>query len=174
MIHSVSSAITTKILIACHSSQQAISERLKQGLLDQNLSCYLLNENTPQSLTARANAIQWCDVFVVVISRLYQRTRFCTEAIIYAKDVHKPIIAIYAERTFRPYGALGAIATSATRSIILKDDSALVYAASDIANVAHSEVAKKADAVNAIDPTQVERSYYAYYIVCYLLYLDER
>lgn len=171
-VHSVSSAITTKILIASHTTQQAISERLRQGLVGQNLSCYILNESTPSSLSARANIIQWCDVFVVLISRLYQRTRFCTEAIIYAKDTHKPVIVIYAEPTFRPYGALGAIATSAARSIILKDDSSLVHAVSDIAKTANAQVTKKADAVNVIDPIQVKKI--LHYALLFTFYLGEQ
>ena len=119
-------------------------------------------------MTARASIIQGCDVFVVVVSRLYQRTRFCTEAIIYAKDMHKPVVVIYAELTFRPYGALGAIAASAARSIILKDDSSLAHAASDIANAAHAQVTKKADAVNVIDPIQVKMLHYALLFTFYL------
>ncbi len=160
LFHLVSSANITKILIASHSTQQTIGERLKQGLLDQNLSCYLLNESTPHSLTVRANAIQWCDVFIVVISRLYQRTSFCMEALNYAKDMRKPIIAILAERTFRPYGALGAISASAIQSIVLSDDNSFVHAVSDIANSARTQVIKKINTEeNVTDPSQVKLLY---------------
>jgi hypothetical protein len=158
--HLVSSANTTKILIASHSTQQTISERLKQELLNQHLSCYLLNESTPHALHARANAIQWCDVFVVLISRLYQRTSFCMEALNYAKDMHKPIISILAERTFQPYGALGAISTSAIRSLVLSDDTTFVHVASNIASSVRTQVTKKTNDVNVTDPSQVKTLYY--------------
>ncbi len=156
----VSNANPARILIASHSTQQTISERLRQGILDQHLLCYLLNESTPHSLHTRANAIQWCDVFVVVISRLYQRTSFCMEALNYAKDMHKPIISILAERTFQSYGALGVISASAIRSIILSDDSSFVHVASDIANSVHTQMTKKTNAVNVTDPSQVKILYY--------------
>ena len=158
----VSNSNTTKILIASHTTQQTISERLKQGLLDQNLACYLLNEYTPHSLSARANAVQWCDIFVVVICRLYQRTSFCMEALNYAKDMRKPIIAILAESTFRPYGALGAISASAMRSIVLTDDSSFGHVVSAIANSVRTQVATKANAINVTDPSQVKIIYDSY------------
>lgn len=82
------------------------------------------------------------------------------EALIYAKDMRKPVVAIFAERTFRPYGALGAITASATRSIVLKDDSSLAHAASDIAIIAHAQATKKTDTVNITDPLQVTILYY--------------
>ncbi len=133
---------------------------MRQGLLNQNLSCYLLNEITPHSLTVRANAIQWCDVFVVIISRLYQRTPFCMEALNYAKDMHKPIVAIYADHTFRPYSALGAITASAIRSIILNDDSSFPHAVSDTTNTAHAQAKDTTDRANIIDESQVKMWYF--------------
>ncbi len=129
---------------------------MRQGLLDQCLSCYLLNESTPHSLNARANAIQWCDVFVVVISRLYQRTAFCMEALNYAKDMRKPIIAVLAEPTFRPYGALGAILASAIRSIVLSDNSSFVHVISEITNSARTHGIKNANTVNVKYPSEVK------------------
>ncbi|CAF3451486.1 unnamed protein product [Rotaria sp. Silwood1] len=146
---------TTKILIASHTTQQTISERLRQGLVDQDLSCYLLNENTPQSLSARANVIQWCDVFIVVISRLYQRTPFCMEVLNYAKDLHKPIISILAETTFRPYGALGAISASAIRSIVLNNDTSFIHAVSEITNSARNVVANNKNAAKVMDLSEM-------------------
>ena len=115
----------------------------------------MLNESIPRSLSVRANAIQWCDVFVVVISRLYQRTSFCMEALNYAKDLRKPIIVVLAESTFRPYGALGAISASAIRSVVLSDDSSFVHVVSEITNSARSQVIKKVDTVNMKDPSTV-------------------
>ncbi|CAF1121320.1 unnamed protein product [Adineta steineri] len=151
----VSNTNTIQILIASHTSQQTISERLKQGLLNQSLSCDILNESKPHSLNARANAIQWCDVFVVVISRLYQRTSFCMEAINYAKDKRKPIIAVFAEPNFRPYGALGAILASAIRSIVLTDDSSFAHAISEIRKSTRTKVEKTTNTVNVKDPSEM-------------------
>ncbi|CAF5114675.1 unnamed protein product, partial [Rotaria sp. Silwood1] len=105
------------VLITCHTNQQNIVEQLRRGLTNQNFTCYVLTETTPQSIVARANLIRWCDVFIVFISRTYQRTFFCMETINYAKDIRKPTIAISAESNFQPYGALGAIAASAARSM---------------------------------------------------------
>jgi hypothetical protein len=82
------------------------------------------------------------------------------EALNYAKDMHIPIIAIYAERTFRPYGALGAITASAIRSIILNDDNSFPHAVSDIANTAHTQTKKEIDGANIIDESQVKILYF--------------
>jgi len=82
------------------------------------------------------------------------------EALNYAKDMNKPIIAILAERTFRPYGALGAISASAIRSIVLTDDNSFVHAVSDIANSARTQmIEKKNIEKNGIDPSQVKLLY---------------
>mgnify|MGYP003385305126 CR=1 FL=1 len=110
---SASTPSAGKILIASHTSQRAISEQFEQGLSKQSLSCFILNEDTPKALNVRANYIEWCDVFVVIISRLYQRALFCMEALNCAKDKRKSIIAVLAEPTFPPCEALGAIAAVA-------------------------------------------------------------
>ena len=146
---------TTKILIAHHTTQQNIGERLKQGLVDQSLQCYLINENTPNSLDIRAKLVQWCDVFVIIISRLYQRTPFCMETLDYAKDIRKSVIAVLAEPNFRPYGALGAISASAVRSIVLSDDQSLVHAVSEITTSARTQIKKKPNTINIQDLLEV-------------------
>jgi hypothetical protein len=84
------------------------------------------------------------------------------EALNYAKDMRKPIIAILAESTFRPYGALGAISASAMRSIVLTDDSSFGHAVSAIANSARTQVETKANAMNVTDPSQVKIIYDSY------------
>ncbi|CAF1651887.1 unnamed protein product, partial [Adineta ricciae] len=149
---------TTKILIAHHTTQQNISERLKQGLIDQSLQCYLINENTPNSLDIRAKLVQWCDVFVVIISRLYQRTPFCMETLHYAKDVRKSVIAVLAEPNFCPYGALGAISASAIRSIVLSDDQSLIHAVSEITTSARTQIKKKPNTINIKDILENEKA----------------
>jgi len=142
---------TTSILLVSHSSEITIVERLKQNLLDQQLSCQILNENQPNSLAARANTIQRCDILVVLVNRLYQRTSFCMEALIYAKDMHKPIISILTDPTFRPYGALGAISASAIQSFVFNDDASLVHIVSDIVKSARGCVSKNTTVANIVD-----------------------
>jgi len=82
------------------------------------------------------------------------------EALNYARDMDKTIIAILAERTFRPYGALGAISASAIRSIVLTDDNSFVHAVSDIANSARTQMIEKTNIEkNVTDPSQVKLLY---------------
>ncbi|CAF3837158.1 unnamed protein product [Adineta steineri] len=110
------------ILISCHTNQQQIAEQIKDNLSKHRFTCYIINETTPESIVARANLIRWCNVFIVNISRMYQQTTFCMETINYAKDVRKPIITIYTESNFQPYGALGVISSTAIQSIVLEND----------------------------------------------------
>ena len=121
------------ILLAGHSSLRSTSERIRQDLLNEGFSCHLIDESTPRSLSNRAELIQWCDLVVVVINRLYQRTFSCMETLNYAKDIRKPLVSILAEATFRPYGALGAISASAIQSIVMKEESSVARALIKIA-----------------------------------------
>jgi hypothetical protein len=82
------------------------------------------------------------------------------EAINYAKDRRKPIITIFVEATFRPYGALGAITASAIKSIVLKDDGAFVHAVSEITYTARTQIIKSTNTVNAKEPLQVKMVYH--------------
>ncbi|CAF1183320.1 unnamed protein product [Rotaria sp. Silwood1] len=145
------------VLITCHTNQQNIVEQLRRGLTNQNFTCYVLTETTPQSIVARANLIRWCDVFIVFISRTYQRTFFCMETINYAKDIRKPIIAISAESNFQPYGALGAIAASAARSMILTNDGISQNVITELSNVISTQKNKKS-AKNVVDPEKIENN----------------
>ena len=129
----LSDANRRNILLASHSSLRTASEGIRQGLLKEGFSCYLLDEETPRSLSNRAEIIQWSDLFVVVINRLYQRTFSCMEAFNYAKDIRKPIVSILAEATFQPYGALGAISASAIQSMVMKEERSTVRALADVA-----------------------------------------
>ncbi len=146
------------VLITCHSHQQNIAEQLRQSLTNKNFTCYISNETTPQSIVARANLVRWCDVFIVIISRMYQRTFFCMEMINYAKDVRRPIIAIMAESIFQPYGALGAISASAVRSIALGNDGISENVVTQLSNIIPSQKGKKRNAKNVVDPATVRSS----------------
>jgi hypothetical protein len=143
------------VLITCHNSQQNIAEQLRKDLNNKNFTCYIVNETTPQSIIARANLIRWCDVFIVIISRMYQQTFFCMETINYAKDLRKPIIAILAESDFQPYGALGAISASAVRSIVLGNDGVSEKVVAQVFNIISTQKNKKKNVKNVVDSATV-------------------
>lgn len=143
------------IVITCHSSQQNIAEQLRRNLTNKNSTSYIINEITPQSISARANLIRWCDVFIVVISRMYQRTLLCMETINYAKDIHKPIIAILGESNYQPYGALGAISASAVGSLVLGNDGVSEKIIAQLSNIISIIKNKKKNAKNVVDPATV-------------------
>jgi hypothetical protein len=145
------------VLITAHSDQQNIAVQLRKSLTNKNFTCYILNEITPQSIIARANLIRWCDVFIVISSRMYQRTLFCMETINYAKDVRKPIITILGESNFQPYGGLGAISASAVGSIALGNDGGGVSEniISQLSNIISTQKNKKKNAKNVVDPATV-------------------
>jgi hypothetical protein len=143
------------VVITCHSSQQNIAERLRTSLTNKNFTIYIVNETTPQSIVARANLIRWCDVFIVIISRMYQRTLLCMETINYAKDLHKPIIAILGESNYQPYGALGAISASAVGSIALGNDGVSENVVAQLSNIISMQKNKKKNSKNVVDPATV-------------------
>jgi len=143
------------VVITCHSSQQNIAERLRTSLTNKNFTIYIVNETTPQSIVARANLIRWCDVFIVIISRMYQRTLLCMETINYAKDLHKPIITILGESNYQPYGALGAISASAVGSIVLGNDGVSENVVAQLSNIISMQKNKKKNSKNVVDPATV-------------------
>jgi len=143
------------VLITCHTSQQNLAEQLRKNLTNQHYTCYIVNETTPQSIIARANLIRWCNVFIVMISRMYQQTYFCMETIHYAKDLRKPIIAIYAESNFQPYGGLGAISASSIQSIELGKDGFSENLVTQLSNAISTQKNKKNNAKNIVDPEKV-------------------
>ncbi|CAF4178809.1 unnamed protein product, partial [Adineta steineri] len=140
------------ILISCHTNQQQIAEQIKDNLSKHRSTCYIINETTPESVVARANLIRWCNVFIVNISRMYQQTTFCMETINYAKDVRKPIVAIYTESNFQPYGALGVISSSAIQSIVLENDGVSENIIEQLSNTISSQENKKNNGKNVTDP----------------------
>ena len=142
-------------MISCHSNQQNLAEQLQKSLNKNNFSCYVINETTPQSIVARANLIRWCDIFIVIISRMYQTTFFCMETIYYAKDLRKPIIALLGEKQFAPYGGLGAISASAVQSIVLTNDGINENVVTQLSNTISKQKGKKKTGKNVIDPAKV-------------------
>ena len=145
-VDSTSSAMN--VLISCHTDQANIREQLPRAFA-------VIDESTPDSLSARANLVRWCDVFVVIISRAYQRTPFCMETINYAKDVRKPVIAVLAEPEFQPYGALGAICASAIRYLVLDRDGISQNVVAELSNAISAQQSKKKSTKGVIDPAQV-------------------
>jgi hypothetical protein len=143
------------VLITCHTNEQNIAEQLRKNLTNTKFSCYIINETTPQSLAARANLIRWCDVFIVIVSRMYQRTFYCMETIHYAKDVPRPIITILAESNFQPYGALGALSASAMRSMTLGNDGISENIIAELSNLILNQRNRKKNTRNITDPSKV-------------------
>ncbi|CAF4220031.1 unnamed protein product, partial [Adineta steineri] len=144
------------ILISCHTNQQQIAEQIKNNLSKHRFTCYIINETTPKSIVARANLIRWCNVFIVNISRMYQQTTFCMETINYAKDVRKPIVAIYTESNFQPYGALGVISSTAIQSIVLENDGVSESIIEQLSNTISSQGNKKNNGKNVTDPEKMK------------------
>jgi hypothetical protein len=130
------------ILISYHTDQHAMSEQLQTDLIEQHFSCYLINESIPQGLSSRSNLIRSCDVFIVIVHRIYQYTPYCMETINYAKDLRKPVIALLATENFQPYGALGAISASAILSLVVDGESISLDLLTQIVNTISSKVRK--------------------------------
>lgn len=141
------------MLITCHSDQQNIAEQLRKDLSNKKFSCRVLNESTPRSIAVRANLVRWCDIFIVVTSRMYQRTLFCIETIYYAKDLRKAIIAVLGEANFQPYGGLGAISASAAGSIALGKDGVSENTVAQLSNLISAQTNKQKKI--AVDPAAV-------------------
>ena len=158
------------VLITCHSHEQNIAEQLRNKLTKQHFTCYIVTETTPESISARANLIRWCDVFIVIISRMYHRTCFCMETINFAKDARRPIIAILAESNFQPYGALGAISASAVKSIALGNDGVSENLIAQLSTFIPTQNNKKRDTKNITDPAKV--CYYRNLLQTIVLYLQ--
>ncbi|CAF1290838.1 unnamed protein product [Adineta steineri] len=151
-----STSNTMNVLISCHTNQQEIAEQIKSNLSKHRFTCYIINETTPESIVARANLIRWCNVFIVNISRMYQQTAFCMETINYAKDVRKPVITIYAESNFQPYGALGAISASTIQSIVLTNEGVSENIIAQLSNAISSQENKKNTGKNVTDPEKIK------------------
>lgn len=143
------------VVISCHSDQKNLVEQLRKGLSNKNYSCYVVNETSPQSISARANLTRWCDVFVVITGRMYQRTLFCMETVYYAKDLRKPIVSILGERNFEPYGGLGAISASAVGLLVPDKDGVSENIISQLVNVIATQKNTKKDVKNVVDPSKV-------------------
>ena len=144
------------VVISCHGDQKNLAEQLQKSLSNKNFACFVLSDTTPQSIIARANLIRWCDVFIVIISRSYQRTLFCMETINYAKDVQRPIITVLAERNFEPYGGLGAISASTAESFVLDNGGISENIISQVANTISAQKYKKKNTRNIADPAAVK------------------
>ena len=144
------------ILITCQSDQQNLAENLRTTFINAGHVCYILNETTPQSIAARANLVQWCNAFIVIISRTYQQTPYCMETINYAKDLRKAIVAFYIEPNFQPSGALGAISASAVLSLTLKDHQIPENMISQVVTAVSSFKTRKSNNKNAVHPAEVK------------------
>lgn len=147
------------VVISCHGDQKNLAEQLQKSLSTKNFTCYIVSDTIPQSLTARANLVRWCDVLLIIISRSYQQTLFCVETIYYAKDIARPVIAILAEKNFEPYGGLGAISASAVGSFEVENNGLSEKIISQVANTVSAQQYKKKNTKNIADPATVKYLY---------------
>lgn len=145
-----------RILLSYHSNRQTIVEEFSQGFIKDGFVCHLIDENLPKLLNTRAQLIQWCDFYFAFIDRNYHRTYSCMEALTYAKDIRKPIISVLVERTFQPYGALGAISASAIHSGVVQDSPTIPQMIREIGDVVRNQSKMKSDPKrNTEDPLKV-------------------
>ena len=101
--------MSLKILISYQSLSGKFVEKLNKYLKSNGYDTLLVTETEPVSLSVRARAVKFCNVFLVIASRLYQQSTVCMELLNYAKDQKKQIHAINPNANYRPFGALGAI-----------------------------------------------------------------
>ncbi|CAM4969209.1 unnamed protein product [Rotaria socialis] len=149
------SSATINVLITCHQNEKNVADRLRSQLIDLKFNCYVLVDAMPQSTVARANLIQWCDVFISIISRSYQRALFCMETINYAKYHGIPIVVILAESNFQPYGALGVISAGAVHTMLLDDDGISENVLAQLSDALANQKIKK-NSKNVTDPAKME------------------
>ncbi|CAF1219090.1 unnamed protein product [Didymodactylos carnosus] len=150
-----STTSSINVLIGCHSDQHSLGEQFRTACQKSALNVYLLTESQPKTLGARANLIRWCDVYVVLISTSYKRTMACMEIINYANELRKSIITVQAEKDFRPYADLGAIAASSLKMINL-DENSPSNGIAETVNLIGSKVKKGKQGKNVIDPAKVQ------------------
>lgn len=144
-----------RIVISAHSSHRQIAENLRNLFLNQKFLTFNIDETSPKNLSARANLIRWCDIFVVFVARCYHRTFNCMEALNYAKDVRRPILSLLVEPNFRAYGALGAIAASSISSFVIDDEHQLANIETQMINSILSRAKDRKPARNVKQPSEV-------------------
>ena len=110
------------ILLATHSQYKPVCTKIATALPPAEYDVIIVDENTPQALAAREEAVRWCAMFVIVGSVRYQRNPYCLELANYAKTIRKPIITILAQNKYKPFGAIGAISVAGATVIDFTND----------------------------------------------------
>lgn len=111
--------MSSKVIICHHSSDTNIAEYLGNYLKLNGLDTYLMSELQPIALNIKSRAVQSCNEFIVIASRSYQKTFECIELMHYAKDLKKEIFTVNPHISYKPFGALGAIAAGTKHGVIL-------------------------------------------------------
>lgn len=110
------------IILSTHSQYKPVCTKISAALSGTEYDVIVIDENSPQSLAVREEAVRWCAMFVIVGSVRYQRDAYCQELANYAKTIRKPIVTILAQSNYKPSGAIGAIAVAGTTLIDFTDD----------------------------------------------------
>ena len=110
------------IILSTHSQYHALCTKIATALPSALYDVMIINENSPQALSVREEAVRWCAMFVIVGSVRYQRDAYCMELANYAQTTRKPIITILAQNNYKPSGAIGAIAVAGTTVIDFTTD----------------------------------------------------
>ena len=100
------------ILLSTHSQYKSLCTKIAAALPSAVYDVVIIDENSPQALAEREEAVRWCAMFVIVGSVRYQRDPYCLEMANYAKTIRKPIITILAQNKYKPFGAIGAISVA--------------------------------------------------------------
>lgn len=101
-----------RVVLSNHSRHQDLCEKIAKALRSTSYDVVTIDESSPQALKLREQAIQWCEVFVLVASVKYQRDPYCLELANYAKTLRKPIVTVLAQSNYKPFGTLGAISVA--------------------------------------------------------------
>ena len=110
------------IIFSTHSQYKPICTNIAAALPSTLYDVIIIDENSPQALAEREEAVRWCAMFVIVGSVRYQRDAYCLELANYAKTIRKPIITILAQKKYKPSGAIGAIAVAGSTVIDFTKD----------------------------------------------------
>ncbi len=110
------------IILSTHSQYKPVCTKIAASLPSALYDVIIVDENSPQALAVREEAVRWCAMFVIVGSVRYQRDAYCLELANYAKTIRKPIITILAQNRYKPSGAVGAIAVAGTTAIDFTSD----------------------------------------------------
>ena len=114
------------IALAYHSNNIDDVNKIIDGIKQIRIEPFLISESTPVALHARSTIIQKSSLVIIIASRKFQNDMSCMELLNYAKDLKKKIIMINPNKTYRPFGSLGAIGASSELGVLQVNDDLLL------------------------------------------------